>query len=317
MRRETVFTLGSLYRGEFGIDAFTFGNGSHEANPERSLAVMGAMRGNERQQLFTASQLVRTLKRLEESGYIRDGVEIRVIPCGNPYSLNTSTRFWAVDNTDINRMFPGYEQGETTQRIADGIFRALRGFGYGVHLSSTYLPGEYVPHARIMDNGWTPIELAPLTGLPYAVVRKPEPVDVGTLSYNWSVFETKCLTLFSRATDDVDLKSAESCVMAILRLATRLGLITYDLHGGFVTQVVKEDHLVPVINPSAGLLRRLVEVGDHVRTGQELACIYDPLTGEELDTLASPVNGTVFFSHTSSLATERSIIYRLIDDQVL
>ena len=317
MRRETVFTLDSLYRGEFKIEAFTFGNGDHNTNPERSLAVMGSMRGDEHQQLFTASQLISTLKRLEEAGYINDGVEICVIPCGNPYSLNTSTRFWAVDNTDINRMFPGYDAGETTQRIADGIFKALRGFGYGVHLTSLYLPGEYVPHARITDTGYTPVELAELTGLPYAVVRKPEPVDVGTLSYNWSVFETKCLAITNRVSREIDRKATETVIMAILRMCTRLGLITYDLHGGFVTQVVKENHLVPIINEKAGLLRRDAQAGDHVDAGQALAYIYDPLTGELLDTLISPVNGTVFFSHTSSLATQNSIIYRIIDDKIV
>ena len=317
MRRETVFTLDSLYRGEFGIDAFTFGNGDHTVNPELSLAVMGALRGNEHQQLFTASQLINTLKRLEEAGYIKDGVEIRVIPCGNPYSLNTSTRFWAVDNTDINRMFPGYDQGETTQRIAAGIFEALRGYGYGVHLSSSYLPGEQVPHARVMDNNWTPVSLARLTGLQYAVVRKPEPVDVGTLGYNWSLFGTKCLTLFNYSTANIDMKATETAVMAILRLATRLGLISYDLHGGYITQVVKENHLVPIINERAGLLRRIAHPGDHVNAGECLARVYDPYTGEELEALECPVNGTVFFSHTSSLATQNSIIYRIIDDKIV
>ena len=37
-------------------------------------------------------------------------------------------RFWSIDNTDINRMFPGYDKGETTQRIAAGIFEKIKDY---------------------------------------------------------------------------------------------------------------------------------------------------------------------------------------------
>ena len=36
---------------------------------------------------------------------------LMVIPCCNPYSVNVKKRFWSIDNTDINRMFPGYDKG--------------------------------------------------------------------------------------------------------------------------------------------------------------------------------------------------------------
>ena len=37
--------------------------------------------------------------------------------------MNVGKRFFPVDNTDINRMFPGYDKGETTQRLADGVLQ--------------------------------------------------------------------------------------------------------------------------------------------------------------------------------------------------
>lgn len=50
------------------------------------------------------------------------------MPCVNYYSMNIGKRFWSMDNTDINRMFLGYDLGETTQRIADGVFKQLQGY---------------------------------------------------------------------------------------------------------------------------------------------------------------------------------------------
>ena len=84
------------------------------------------MRGNEIQQLYIAGQMVRTLKRFEEEGRFIRRHGVTVIPCANPYSVNVGKRFWAMDNSDINRMYPGYNKGETTQRIAAGILKRFR-----------------------------------------------------------------------------------------------------------------------------------------------------------------------------------------------
>lgn len=55
--------------------------------------------------------------------------------------MNIHKRFWPVDNTDVNRMFSGYDKGETTQRIAADIFEAVSGYDYGIQLAR-FLPAR-------------------------------------------------------------------------------------------------------------------------------------------------------------------------------
>lgn len=57
----------------------------------------------------------------------------------NHFSMNIGKRFWPSDNTDINRMFPGYKEGETTQRIADGVFENIKDYSYGIQFASFYI----------------------------------------------------------------------------------------------------------------------------------------------------------------------------------
>ena len=117
MKRENLFTLLSPFRDEFRIQGFRFGSG------KKSIAIVGAMRGDELEQQFVCSQLVSTLQDMEEKGEIVDGHEILVIPSANPFAMNIGKRFWAMDNTDINRMFPGDKDGEPTyyERIFDYV----------------------------------------------------------------------------------------------------------------------------------------------------------------------------------------------------
>ena len=112
MRKEVLYTLKGLYREDFEIEGYRFGGG------EKSACIVGAMRGNEMQQLYICSLLINALKELEAHGSITHNHEILVIPSVNKYSMNVGKRFWAIDNIDINRTFPGDAQGDTTKQIA-------------------------------------------------------------------------------------------------------------------------------------------------------------------------------------------------------
>ena len=120
MRREILFELSSPYRDDFRIRGYHFGKG------EKAACIVGAMRGNEIQQVYIAGQLIKKLKQFEKEGKMVEGKSILVVPSLNPFSMNIGKRFWAQDNTDINRMFPGYNLGETTQRIAAGAFEQIK-----------------------------------------------------------------------------------------------------------------------------------------------------------------------------------------------
>ena len=46
---------------------------------------------------------------------------VLILPAVNVLGVNTRSRNWPFDGTDVNRMFPGYDAGETTQRIAAAV----------------------------------------------------------------------------------------------------------------------------------------------------------------------------------------------------
>ena len=120
MKKKTIFTMNSIYRDDFRITGYEFGSG------EKSACIVGSTRGNEVQQVYICSQLVKHLKKLEAAGCIKKGKSILIIPTANHFSMNIGKRFWGSDNTDINRMFPGYNLVETTQRIAAGLFEKIQ-----------------------------------------------------------------------------------------------------------------------------------------------------------------------------------------------
>lgn len=306
MRKTEIYKLGSPYREDLTISGYTFGHG------RKSACIVGSIRGNEIQQLYVCSQIVRKLEELEASHAIASGKEILVVPSVNHHAMNIGKRFWPVDNTDINRMFPGYDQGETTQRIADGVFRTVKDYDYGIQFASFYMPGDFIPHVRMMDTGRQNTSLAGLFGLPYVVVRKPKPIDTTTLNYNWQIWDTSAFSLYTMETDFIDEVSAQQAVSAVLRFLTRMGILKYNSHNGYISTVIGEEELASVRTASGGIYRRLCHLGDEVRMGTPLSEIVHPYEGNVISTVLSPTEGIVFFTHKKPLVTENEVICKII-----
>ena len=306
MRIETIFEMKSPYRDDFRIDGYWFGSG------EKTVAIVGAMRGDEIQQQYICARIVEALKDAEYRDKIADDKSILVIPSCNPFSMNVSRRFWAMDGTDINRMFPGYDKGETTQRIAAAVFEYIKDFEYGMQMASFYMPGEFVPHVRMLKTGYEDIATAQLFGMPFVTVREPLPFDTTLLNYNWQIWGSKAFSIYAGQTNYVEDSTSNLTIDSILRFLKKIHVLDVRVqNAGYESIVLDEEELVNVIAGRAGVFYRMIGAGPHVKEGQVLARILDPYDCRVLEEVKAPVSGTVFFAHNKPLTLEHAIIYRI------
>jgi predicted deacylase len=308
MVKNVIYSIKSPYRDSMDIIGYVFGGG------ESSCCIVGALRGNEIQQMAICAQLVDALSHLEEKGCIAKDKSIMVIPCANYYSMNIGKRFWTMDNTDINRMFPGYELGETTQRIADGLFKTIKDYKFGVQMASFYQEGEFLSHVKVMDTASGKQDYNSLSdfGLPYGLIRKPIPYDTATLNYNWQVWGCEAYSLFATYTNHIGGQSTQTAVNAALRFLIAKGMLKWSLHPGSHTRILNEDAIWRVSTRHAGILKKHVFVGDEVKADNLLAEIIHPLEGNTIARVSSPADGTVFFSYNKQLVMEHTDIFNII-----
>lgn len=311
MRETVLFTIDTPYRPALPVRAWSFG-----PEGKKDLAVMGALRGNEIQQMYICGRLIRALSAAEAAGHLDPSCGILVVPCANQFSMNVGRRFWAADNTDINRMFPGYDQGETTQRIAARLFEALQGYPYGVHLTSFYLPGDHLPHVRMMDTGYQHQEEAAGFGLPYVLLRSPQAYDTTTLNYNWQIWNTQAFSLYSTSTDCIDDEAATLAVESVLRfLAVKGHLHRTYLPPAIAPRVFRENCLRTILTHAGGLMLRRRKPGDSVVSGEILGDILDPCTCELLEHLEAECSGRLFFCHRSQLVNGHEVAFRILPEE--
>lgn len=306
MEQEVVFSMKTPFRDPLTIYGYRFGKG------ERSACIVGPTRGNEIQQLYICSQLIKVLTTLEKTGNISTNREVFVIPTVNYYSTNIEKRFFSLDNTDINRKFPGSSTGETTERIAAAIFKRVSGYSYGIQFASFHAAGDLIPHVKMMATGYESNSLASLFGMPYVVTRKPEPMDTKTLNYNWQLQGTNAFSVYTSFTDYIDEPSAKMAVSSVLRFLTRMGIIKYNCHNGYIASIIEEHSMSPIRALKSGIYRRLKNPGDEVQYKEILAEILDPMLGTVIGTVEAPSDGVIFFAHNKPLVMQNCVVYHLI-----
>lgn len=99
---------------DLSINVLTLGNGSPK------IAILNGLHGLERTGAYLMPKLFKALK-------LRRGT-VAFIPFANPTSAQRNTRLTPEDNQDLNRLFPGSNNGTLSFRLADSIFNCLKKF---------------------------------------------------------------------------------------------------------------------------------------------------------------------------------------------
>ncbi|MCI5623792.1 MAG: succinylglutamate desuccinylase, partial [Anaerostipes sp.] len=76
MKKEILYSASSYLRDDFNIVAYRFGKNDDMSEP--AACIVGSMRGNEYQQMYICSLLVKRLKELENHGAIVGNNEILI-----------------------------------------------------------------------------------------------------------------------------------------------------------------------------------------------------------------------------------------------
>lgn len=311
MVKNIIFRLESPYRNDMKITSYEFGN----KNAKKTLAIVGSTRGNEIQQIYLCSRIVKMLKEFEKEGKIDKNKKIVVIPTVNNFSMNINKRFWALDNTDINRMFPGYDVGETTQRIAYNVFEYVKDFEYGIQFTSYYLKGEFIPHVTMMKTGYEKLELMDYFGLPFSYVRKVNPYDTTTLNYNWQIWGTNAFSIYVGENEEISDESAEEILEAVRNFLINIGVYKEKLKDDFYkTRHINSKNILYVKSKKAGILKTYIELGQTVKKGDLIGEVFDPYEYELLDRIVSPYDGVIYFIYNKPLINNNSNICRIITE---
>lgn len=305
MKRIEILNFKSPNRAPLKVEGFLFGEDSEGP----SVAIVGAMSGDHINQLYVASRLVEHLRHKEEEGKIIG--KILVIPAVNTYALNMGQPFWPLDKTDMNMMFPGYAEGETTQRIAAKLFEALKGYDFGIILEGRRDQGMCLPYVKLIKSGYEDIDSAKDLGMRFIHYRSYSPIETVMLQYNWQLWETKALSIVFGKNGSIDHASSSEVQGALIRFIAKQKILNVPVFDGFQSNIIEPEKITILKASRAGIFDSSVSCGTTVEKGDILGGITDALSGEKLEKIVAPIGGVLTCQYSHPLIFQNSIAFRI------
>ncbi len=306
----TLLNMTAPLRDDFDIPYHDIGP---QDRPPR-LALVAGIHGNEPNGVFVLSRLADFLKSI---GNRQDQAlleRVLIIPAVNVLGINTRNRFWPFDKTNINRMFPGREDGETTQRIAAAVLALTTQAYYRVDIHTSNLDIEEMPQVRVYEPNDDERATACLFGLPAVVERASGTVLTRTLGHVWRQYGGENFVIQCGQAGALQPLHCETLFRTLVAFLNRTGIVEGidlaededDLHYFGLNQSFA------VISTQAGIFVSRWEVGRWIRAGERIGDIYDGFTGSVRAQVNAPVAGLLSALRRQPLLCEGDLIARIM-----
>ncbi len=290
----------------------------HDLGPKNEppqVALVAGIHGNELNGVFVLSRLASFLANMADGNQPGQRLVRRVviIPAVNVLGINLRSRVWPFDKTDINRMFPGYDAGETTQRIAWAVLEATRAAYYRIDVHSSNTAFEELPQVRLYEPSEQERQSAKLFGLPAVIERSMNTVFTSTMGHAWRWNEGQNFVIQAGQAGDLQLHHCERLFFSLIAFLQRKGI----LKGPSLSEQEEDSHYFsldqtfPVISEKAGLFVSRLDVGRWVRSGELIGYLYDGFHGHIRAEIKSPVAGLLSGIRRQPLLCEGDLVARI------
>ena len=276
---------------------------------EKRISIVTGTHGDELEGQYVCYELQR---RIKENIECLTGI-VDVYPAINPLGIDSITRGIPGFDLDMNRIFPGLENGSMPEYIASKIIDDLSGSAavVDIHASNIFL--EEIPQVRINElSRDTLVPLAKHLNVDYIWVHSSATVLESTLAYSLNVIGTPTLVVEMGVGMRITKKFGDQLTDGILALMKELGI----WNGDVITPkepIISEDGEVSFINAGkSGVFVPCVGHWKNVKKDGHIGDILNSLTGEINERILAPTDGIVFTLREYPIVNEGSLIARIL-----
>ena len=252
-------------------------------------------------------------KQLNENPDLLDGT-VEIYPALNPLGIDTIQRGIPNFDLDMNRIFPGNPNGTMAEQTAHLIVEDLKGADlvFDIHSSNLYL--RETPQVRI--NVLNEEELVPLAqrlNIDFVWVHDAATVLESTLAHSLNSTGTKCLVAELGVGQRINHKMCNRLTLGIFNLMKDMGMWKGEVDQSLISKpiVCKGDSVEFLNAATSGIFITELKCGVVVAEGEEIGQIVEPMTGEVLSSVVSPVEGYMFTIRAYPIVYEGSLMARV------
>lgn len=278
---------------------------------KKRICIVSGTHGDELEGQYVCWELIR---RVNEQLDNLDGI-LEVYPALNPLGVNSMTRGIPQFDLDMNRIFPGNENGTFAEYTAAKIIEDISGADVviDIHASNIFL--REIPQVRINEiSQELLVPLAKHVNTDFIWVHSNATVLEGTLAYSLNTTGTPCLVVEMGVGMRITEEYGQQLTDGILNLMCELGLWKGKAPEIREPIISKDDRVSFLNADESGVFLPTAKHSTKLKVGDEIGKIINPLTGKVLETITSPVDGLLFTIREYPVVYEGSLIARILGD---
>lgn len=280
--------------------------------PGPRLCIVTGTHGDELEGQMVCYQMARRLN--DSLGDLIGQVDI--YPALNPLGIDTIQRGIPNFDLDMNRIFPGNPNGTMAEQAAYTICEDLKGADLVIDIHSSNLYLRETPQARI--NVLDEERLVPLAkelGVDFIWVHDAATVLESTLAHSLNSTGTRCIVVEMGVGQRINHKMCSRLTAGIFRLMKAHGMWRGALPDLALPEsiVCRGDRVTFLNAETSGIFLTDLKSGTIVAKGEEIGRIVEPLTGQTLSIVESPVEGYMFTIRAYPIVYEGSLMARIFN----
>ena len=281
----------------------------HPTGKEKRFAVVTGTHGDELEGQFVCYELQRRLKSMPEQ---LKGI-VDIYPALNPLGIDSITRGIPMFDLDMNRIFPGTEEGPMMETLVKRLMDDFEDADMCVDIHASNIFLMELPQVRVNEE--TENLLVPYAkklNVDFVWVHSAATVLESTLAYSLNKIGVPTLVVEMGVGMRITKTYGYQLVEGILNVMKEMGIWEGPV-GEVREPIVSSDRAVGYLNADmAGIFVPKIEIGDQVKKGDILGEILNPLSGNVEQVVEAPIDGMVFTRREYHVVYSGSLLGRIL-----
>lgn len=241
-----------------------------------------------------------------------DGI-VDIYPALNPMGIDSITRGVPMFDLDMNRVFPGSQDGTMIEVICASIVEDIAGSDVCVDVHSSNIFLKEIPQIRMsVPTAPTLLPYAKMMNVDFIWIHDAATVLESTLAHTLNTRGTKTLVVEMGVGMRITKEYCRQLFDGILNLMKELGMWNGET-APVREPIVSEGHEVGFVNSdAAGIFVPCANFGDTVKKGDHIGDVVDPLSSKTVEKVDAVCDGMIFTLREYPVVYGGSLLARIL-----
>ncbi|MCR5539771.1 MAG: succinylglutamate desuccinylase/aspartoacylase family protein [Ruminococcus sp.] len=241
-----------------------------------------------------------------------DGI-VDIYPALNPMGIDSITRGIPMFDLDMNRVFPGSENGTMAEMLCAAIVKDISGSDVCIDVHSSNIFLKEIPQIRMsVPTAETLLPYAKLMNVDFIWIHDAATVLESTLAHTLNTRGTKTLVVEMGVGMRITKEYCDQLFDGVLNLMKELGM--WKGETAYVREpVVSVGREVGFVNSdAAGIFVPCANFSDTVKKGDHIGDVVDPLTSKIVEKVKAVCDGLIFTLREYPVVYGGSLLARIL-----